>query len=113
MFFWNERAPDSANFIDIEEKKKVYKPARWPESRGYFGTKRVAKHLVPAGIQREASALILFTIEGNDDSLWSKIRLFLSSRISYHAKRAMECDPLQGGGGVTRDRNDDYPPFAC
>jgi hypothetical protein len=62
-------------------KVQAGKPAE--VSAGYYSrASKPAKYLAPAAIQSEASALILFTKEGTEDSHRSKIRLFLSFRIS-------------------------------
>jgi hypothetical protein len=60
-------------------KKVCTRPSmsRLKKLRNYSLVKKVAKHLAPAAIHSEASALILFTIEGTGDSRRSKTRLFL------------------------------------
>jgi hypothetical protein len=56
-FFLNERAQDSAYFIDKEETKSTT-GSPGEKSRGdHSRTKRDAKHLAPAAMQRETSAL--------------------------------------------------------
>jgi hypothetical protein len=47
-------------------------------------------------MHRETSTLILFTIEGAEDSLWSKIRLFLSFQISQLTRRTNDRKALRG-----------------
>jgi hypothetical protein len=103
-FFFNERAQDSAYFIDIEEKNKMVKlqagkPAK--VSAGYYScASKPAKSLPPAAIQRETSSLILFTKEGTEAPRRSKIRLFLSFQISQLTSSVMERKPLRGVSGT-------------
>jgi hypothetical protein len=60
----------------------MYKLASLPETRRLLSRKK--------GIQSEASALILFTIEDTEDSLRSKIQLFLSFQISQLTRSVIE-----------------------
>jgi hypothetical protein len=80
----------------------MYRPAKEQKKAegNYSDTKRAAKHLEPATIQSEASALILFTTLGTKDSRRLKIRLFLSFQISHLTRRVMEREPLRGVLGV-------------
>jgi hypothetical protein len=64
------------------------------------GCDKVAKHLAPAAIHSEASALILFTIEGTGDSRRSKTRLFCSFHTSHPMRSATEREPLRGTPGA-------------
>jgi hypothetical protein len=86
------------NFIDREEAKSTTGSPGGGKKVGVDQslTKRDAKHLAPAAIQRETSALTLFTTEGTGDSLRSKIRLFLSFQISQLTKRIRERRALRG-----------------
>jgi hypothetical protein len=73
-------------------KVQAGKPAE--VSAGYYSrASKPAKYLAPAEIQSEASALILFTKEGTEDSHRSKIRLFLSFRISRLISSVKERKP--------------------
>jgi hypothetical protein len=56
-------------------------------------------------MQRETSALILFTTEGTGDSLRSKIRLFLSFQISQLTRRTRERRALRGVSVVVVTEN--------
>jgi hypothetical protein len=72
--FLNERAQDSAYFIDIKESKKKQqrktKHAGLPAlGKAYSRKRRNDKSLASAAIQSEASTLILLTKEGTEDSL--------------------------------------------
>jgi alkaline phosphatase len=68
--------------------------------RNYSLVKKAAKHLAPAAIHSEASALILFIIEGTGDSRWSKTRLFRSFHTSHPIRSATEREPLHGTPGA-------------
>jgi hypothetical protein len=95
----NERSQDSAYFIDKEEMKSTSRsPGEKARKKGAYlsRTKRDAKHLAPATMQRETSALILFTTECAGDSLRSKIRLFLSFQISQLTRRTSDRRALRG-----------------
>jgi hypothetical protein len=80
----------------------MYRPAKEQKKAegNYSDTKRATKHLEPPTIQSEASALILFTTLGTEDSRRLKIRLFLSFQISHLTRRVMEREPLRGVLGV-------------
>jgi hypothetical protein len=98
MMFFEGTGKDSAFFIDKEEMKSTARsPGEKARKRGRITPyKRDAKHLAPAAMQRETSALILFTTEGAGDSLRSKIRLFLSFQISQLTRRTSDRKALRG-----------------
>jgi hypothetical protein len=60
----------------------MYKLPSRPETRRLLSRKK--------GIESEASALILFIIEDTEDSLRSKIQLFLSFQISQLTRSVIE-----------------------
>jgi hypothetical protein len=97
--FFERTAQESVYFIDKEETKSTTSsPGGEKTKRGvdHSRTKRDAKQLAPAAMQRETSALTLFTTEGTGDSLRSKIQLFLSFQISQLTKRTRERRAFRG-----------------